>query len=301
MHQSDALPHSAAALRTALLGRTTQAFFAQSLMGPAPTHGAVIEDILCHGHHLEIVFDDGIVMHTQLRRKGSWNLYRVGEKWHKRRSKADVVIETGEWVAVCFDAASTETYRSFDQHRHPRAGRSGPDISRLDADLQECANRIMHYDNLDATISEALLDQRVMRGVGNVFRCEVLWACGVHPWARITDLPKSSILDIVLTAASQVRANLESPARVTAPHVQGGLAVYARNGHKCSRCADIISISRISAEKRPVYWCPGCQIAGEPFRELDNSDPIARMMDPHPAAVLFMSDFFRNRQEPAGL
>lgn len=270
-------------------------------MGPAPTQGAVVENILCYGQHLEIVFDDGIVMHAQLRRKGSWHLYRVGEKWHKRRSRADIVIETGEWVAVCFGASSAETYRQLDQHRHPRAGRSGPDIGRTDADLQECVSRMMHYDNPDATISEALLDQRVMRGVGNVFRCEILWACGVHPWARITELPQSSILDIVLTAASQVRANLESPARVTAPHVAGGLAVYARNGHKCSRCGDIIALANSGEEKRPVYWCSGCQIAGEPFRELDQSDPVARLMDPHPAAVLFMSDFFRNREAPAGL
>ncbi len=301
MPQKDALFHAAAVLRTALLGHATEAFFARRLMGPAPTNGAVIENILCHGNHLEIVFDDGIVMHSQLRRKGSWHLYRIGEKWHERRSKADIVIELSDSFAVCFGALSIETFRQFDQHRHPRAGRSGPDISRDGADLQECVNRMIHYDNPDATISETLLDQRVMRGVGNVFRCEILWACGVHPWARITDLPQSSLLDIVRTAASQVRANLNSSARVVAPHISGGLAVYARNGHRCLRCGDIITLDNSSADKRPVYWCSGCQIAGEPFRELDQSEPIAKLMDPHPAAVLFMTDFFRNREAPVGL
>jgi endonuclease-8 len=206
-----------------------------------------------------------------------------------------VIIETEDWVAVAFNAPIVETYRQFDQTRHPRAGGIGPDLCQPEADLHECAARLFHYDNPDATIAEALLDQRVMSGVGNVFRCEVLWACGIHPWAKVSTVPQSTCLDLVLTSAHQLRANLNSPVRVTAPDVPGGLAVYGRNGQKCVRCGDVIRLTKIGEMARLLYWCAGCQVGCEPYPVKDDSDEIARAMDPHPAGSQFVSDVLRSR------
>lgn len=299
MPEGDTIYRAAAALRTALVGHTISGFEAERLVGPRPSVGAAVESVESHGKHLDIVFDDGIVLHTHMRMSGSWHLYRPGEKWRKKSHHARVVITTEHWIAVCFSAPIVETYREFDHNRHPRAGRRGPDLCRSDADLHECATRMAHYDNPQATIAEVLLDQRVMCGVGNVFRCEVLWACGVHPWAPVSTLPQSLCLDLVMTAASQLRANLSSHQRVTAPQVPGGLAVYGRNGQRCSRCGDVIQLSKHGEMARLLYWCPGCQTTAEPFALEDPSDPIVRSIDPHPAASLFLKDLLRNRDRQA--
>ncbi len=295
MPEGDTIYRAAAALRTALVGKAISRFEASHLSGPTPGLGASIERVDSHGKHLEIVFDDGIVLHTQMRMTGSWHVYRPGQKWRKRRHLARVIIETQDWVAVAFSTAIVETYRQFDQTRHPRAGGIGPDLCQPEADLHECSARLFHYDNPDATIAEALLDQRVLSGVGNVFRCEVLWACGIHPWAKVSTVPQSTCLDLVLTSARQLRANLHSPVRITAPDVPGGLAVYGRNGQKCVRCGDVIRLTKIGEMARLLYWCAGCQVGCEPYPEKDNSDPIARAMDPHPAGSLFVGDVLRSR------
>jgi endonuclease-8 len=293
--EGDTIYRAAAALRTALLGRCITSFTAPRLVGPSPQVGAAVENVESHGKHLEITFDDGIVLHTHMRMTGSWHLYRHGERWRKRRAQARAIIETDDWIAVCFNAPIVETYRAFDARRHPRAGKLGPDLCRMDADLHECVARMQHYDDPSATIAEVLLDQRVMCGVGNVFRCEVLWATGVHPWAPVGTLPQSACLDLVLTAAGLLRANLNKVQRITAPDVSGGLAVYGRNGQKCARCGDVVRLTRHGEMARLLYWCPGCQVAFEPFPEPDWSDPIARGMDPHPAATMFIKDVLHNR------
>ena len=295
MPEGDTIHRAAAALRTALIGRTVSKFESQRLVGPAPRVGAAIERVDSHGKHLEIAFDDGIILHTHMRMTGSWHLYHPGEKWRKRRHQARVIIETDEWIAVAFNAPVVETYREFDQSRHPRSGRLGPDLCKPEADLHECAARLFHYDRPEATIAEALLDQRVMSGVGNVYRCEVLWTCGVHPWARVSDVPQSTCLDLVLTAAAQLRANLQSAARITAPDVPGGLAVYGRNGQRCTRCGEIIRLTKMGEMNRLLYWCPGCQTGCEPYPQVDDSGEVARTIDPHPAATKFVSDILRHR------
>ena len=113
MPEGDTIYRAAAALRTALVGRTVSKFEAQRLVGPAPRRGAAVERVESHGKHLEIVFDDGIILHTHMRMIGSWHLYHPGEKWRKRRHQARVIIETDEWVAVCFNAPVVETYLSL--------------------------------------------------------------------------------------------------------------------------------------------------------------------------------------------
>lgn len=295
MPEGDTIHRAAAALRTALVGRAVTRFEAPRMAGPVPRPGSAVERVISHGKHLEIFFDDGLVLHTHMRMTGSWHLYHHGEKWRKRRHQARVIIETDEWIAVAFNAPVVEVYREFDQTRHPRSGRLGPDLCRAEADLHECAARMFHYDKPEATIAEVMLDQRVMCGVGNVYRCEVLWACAIHPWAKVSSLPQSTCLDLVLTAAGQLRANLNSPVRVTAPDVPGGLAVYGRNGQKCVRCGDVIRLAKVGEMQRLLYWCPGCQVGCEPYPEADGSGTVARLTDSHPAATKFVSDILSQR------
>lgn len=267
-------------------------FEAPRLIGPVPEAGRVVESVESHGKHLEIEWDDGLVLHTHMRMSGSWHLYRRGERWRRPDKQMRASIVTDDWVAVCFNAPLVETYRQPDRRRHPGMGRLGPDLCDADTDLGSVVNLILSYGNADAPVSEVLLDQRVMCGVGNVYRCEVLWANGLSPWAPVGELTERDAVRLVNTAAGQLRANLRRPGRITTADVRGGLAVYGRNGQRCPRCPTTVEGRRVGHYQRILYWCPGCQVHLDPRRIERDDTPV---MDPHPAAQRFIADLPWNR------
>ena len=183
-------------------------FDAPRLIGPGPQAGRIIERVESHGKHLEIVWDDGLVLHTHMRMTGSWHLYRTGDSWRRPYHQMRATIETEDWVAVCFNAPLVETYRQPDRRRHPGMGRLGPDLCKADTDLGEVVNLVLSYPDAQTRLGEVLLDQRVMCGVGNVYRAEVLWATELSPFARIGTLTEHDAIRLVNTAATMLRANL---------------------------------------------------------------------------------------------
>lgn len=298
--EGDTIHRAAAALRTALTGRATTRFDAPRLYGPRPSIGRVIESVETHGKHLEIMWDDGIVLHTHLRMSGSWHLYRGGERWHRPSGQMRVVIEVPDWVAVCFNAPTVETYREFDRFRHPGTGRLGPDLCTApDEQLMECARRIYEYVEPDCPISEVLLDQHVACGVGNVYRSEILWACEISPFAEVGSLLPVDCVQIIHAASRMLRANLQHVYRVTASEIPGGLAVYGRNGQRCARCGDTVEVRRVGEHARTLYHCPGCQVRHQPTAAVGShvNDPV---MDPHPAAAKYLADLPWRRDSLAG-
>ena len=96
-------------MRTALVGQQTICFSSRKLSGPAPGVGRVIERVERDGREFEFTWDDGLVLHTNLRRSGSWDLYRVGDRWRRKHADAAALIESEDWVAVCFDAAEVKS------------------------------------------------------------------------------------------------------------------------------------------------------------------------------------------------
>ena len=212
MPEGDTIHRTASALRTALVDHKMIRFEAPRLVGVVPRAGRTIERVESHGKHLEIEWDDGVILHTHMRMSGSWHVYRLGEPWQRPHREMRVVIETETWVAVCFNAPTVETYRSPGLSRHPGLGRLGPDLCRVDADLDRCAELMLSYDDPRASISEVLLDQRVFCGVGNVYRCEVLWACELSPRAPVGELSESLATRLVSVAARLLRANLNTAA-----------------------------------------------------------------------------------------
>lgn len=285
MPESDAIYRSAAALRTALLGKELSRFEAPRLIGIRPSNGRVIEEVHSHGKHIEIIWDDGVVLHTHMRMFGSWHLYRVGERWKKPKDHAHVVIVVSDWVAVCFNASVVETFRDFDPRRHPILGRHGPDLCRMDAELEECVDRMMNYQESDTAIADVLLDQRVMCGVGNVYRCELLWACEIHPWALVGSLKRGECRELVMSAFEMVQANLNHTPHGAATDFNGGLAVYGRQGKPCRRCGDVIKVTHHGEAHRVLYWCPNCQVIHQPLMR-PNFTPVYIERDiPHARAV----------------
>ncbi|MBI4883424.1 MAG: hypothetical protein HY826_05150 [Actinobacteria bacterium] len=300
MPDGDSIHRSGAVLRTALVGRPLRRFDAPRLFGPPPTIGRLIEKVTSHGKHLEVAWDDGIILHTHMRISGSWQLYRVGEKWRKSTEHMRVAIEVPGWVAVCFDAPIVETYREYDQLRHPGFGRLAPDLCRAtDDELFECVRRVYEYDDPTCPISEVLLDQHVARGVGNVYRSEILWACELSPLTPVGELSFGDCRQVINAAARMLRANQERAYRVTAAEIPGGLAVYGRNGTRCARCGDTVLVKRIGQFERLLYFCPGCQPRHQQ-RGLQNDLVGEPEMDSHPAAAIFNADLPWRRDSVTG-
>jgi endonuclease-8 len=169
-----------------------------------------------------------------------------------------VLVETDHWQAVCFLSPDVR----FDDVTKgpsgvvPGASHLGPDLCRIDADLDECVRRFGELD-ADATVAEALLDQRVCCGVGNVFKSEVCWAVELDPFTPVVDLPSAFRRRLVEVASAQLRANLTTARRTTVP---GGLAVYGRTGKACRRCGTPIRSTVHGIHARRTFWCPGCQV-----------------------------------------
>ena len=284
------LARVAAVMRTALVGHPMVSFDAPALIGPVPQAGAMVEMVEARGKHVEVTWDDGVVLDTLLRAKSEWHVYRQGDPWRRSWDQLRASIQTEEFVAVCFAAAAVETYRQSDFSRHPMGGRLGPDLADPSADLAGAVSALIHYPNVDARVRDALVDPHVMRGVGNVFRCEVLWGAELSPWAHVADLTDRDAAEIVAVAARLARANraVARPLPVDSGRTpETGLAVYGRCGQGCFRCHDTIESVPVGRSGRMLYWCPGCQT------RLDRRPPAPRPMDPHPAAAKYLADLRR--------
>ena len=294
MPEGEAIHRTAAALRTALVGRAVLSFEAPRLDGPTPAAGRVIELVESHGWQLDMVWDDGLILHTNLLLGGVWHLYRTGERWRKPSSQLRVGITVEGFSAVCFGARTVETYREFDTHRHPGFGRPGPDLCAPQPDRDAAIEALCRYNDLDAPIAEALLDQQVASGVGNVFRSEILWACRQHPFAPVSMLAEADMERIVSAAIKVLHDHLyQVPDQPDAERAL--LAVYGRNGQRCPRCGDTIEVRRLGEQARLLYWCPGCQVHRGPRLAPETAEQ--RPMDPHPAAAKVLAELpWRRRQ-----
>lgn len=281
-------------MRTALVGRPMVGFDAPALVGPVPAIGRIVEVVETRGKHLEVVWDDGIVLDTPVRGRTEWHVYRRGDPWRKSGDRLRASIQTDDFVAVCFDASHVETYREPDPRRHPGRGRLGPDLARTDSAVGEAIELLLAYPAPETRLREVLVDQRVMRGIGNVYRCEVLWAAELSPWTHVGDLAHHDVVLIVNLATRVVRSNVGRDRRSTTTHTSGGLAVYGRVGQGCIRCKETIEARPLGHRGQMLYWCPGCQT------RLDRRLPAEiRQIDPHPAAAKFLHDLRHSVGEPA--
>jgi endonuclease-8 len=262
--EGDTIHRVAERLRPALRGQVVRRFEAPRLLGDRPAPGARIEDVEAVGKHLLVHFEGRLTLQTHMRMSGSWHLYRPGERWRKAPHLARVRIDVDEWVAVCFSAPTVRTYRrGVDAATDPTA-HLGPDLCRADltdADIDECLDRMAACTDPADEIGAVLLDQRVACGVGNVYKSEVLFACGVDPFTPVAEVDVDTRRRLVTTASRLLRANLGTAARTTVPSLISGasLAVYGRNRQPCRRCGTVVRSRRQGDQARTTYWCPTCQ------------------------------------------
>lgn len=264
MPEGDTIHRAARSLDQALAGRTLTRFEAPRLPHRPFPAGTVVVGAEARGKHCLVHFDDGRSLHTHMRMTGSWHLYRPGERWRKKQAAARVVLEVAPeggrdgWVAVCFAAPIVDLVTTADDGREgadPTA-HLGPDLVRADADIDGALARLARHSPPDREIGDALLDQRMANGVGNVYKCEVLFVCGLDPFTPVGDVDPALRRELLQTAHRLLRANLSSTDRVT---VEGGLAVYGRRDEPCRRCATPVAWRPQGPQARGTYWCPTCQ------------------------------------------
>ena len=257
MPEGDTLFRTAAGLRPYLVGRDVRAARAQG-PGPVPqiqrVVGKRVDAVEAQGKNLLIRFDGGLELRTHLRMNGSWHRYRPGERWRRPPGRARLVLEVDGAVAVCFDAPVVELFETRAEPLHPSLSRLGPDLLAPDFDATEALRRLRSPDRAELTISAALLDQRALAGIGNIWRNETLFAEKVDPFVRVADLDDPTLERLVTTARRLLTASAGiAPGR--APTL-----VYRRAGRPCPRCGTAIRSAPLRGEvPRTTYWCPSCQ------------------------------------------
>jgi endonuclease-8 len=256
--EGDTLHRTAAGLAPHLVGRPVTA--ARALPGGAQVGrviGATVEAVEAVGKNLLIRFDNGLELRTHLRMNGSWHRYRPGERWRRSPSRARLVLEVPGAVAVCFDAPVVELFETRAAAIHPTLRAVGPDL--LDEtwgvqDAAEARRRLRDPARAGMTISEALLDQRAVAGIGNIWRNETLFAERVDPFVPVRDLDDATLDRLIATARRLLRASAGVAPGRAAMHV------YRRTGRPCPRCGTRIRSAPIRAGlPRTTYWCPSCQ------------------------------------------
>jgi endonuclease VIII len=214
-----------------------------------------IKRVEARGKHLLIALTDGRTLHSHMGMRGSWHLYRPGEPWRLRERAARAVLETDDAVAVCF---TPQTLELLDRPAEDveRIRRLGPDLSGDAPALDEAVRRLRALRPGTTEIGEALLDQRISAGIGNVYKSETLAGCGVDPFAPVGGLGDDQVHELFATASALLRRNSATVMRSTGP---GGLAVYGRAGRPCRHCGTAIRSRRQGEHARTTYWCPSCQ------------------------------------------
>lgn len=265
MAEGDTIYRTAQALQAALAGRSVTAF--ESAL-PAVARRAKSEAVVgqriagvdANGKHLLLRFEGGVTLHTHLGMRGSWHLYRTSSRWRKPRTTARIVITADDVVAVCFAPMLAALLTPAELRRNLRLTRLGPDALRDGFDPAEAVSRLRARDDLE--IGVAIVDQKALAGIGNVYKSEVLFLCGVNPFARVEALADATLLRVVETAAAQLeRSAARAERRTTSELAPGTLFVYGRGGEPCRRCGETVRRAYQGLMRRSTYWCPRCQPA----------------------------------------
>jgi endonuclease-8 len=268
MPEGDSLARIAVALRPHLAGRIVTNARAR-LPGPVISKvvGKKITAVDTAGKNLLIRFDDGLELRTHLGLHGSWHRYRPGEPWRRPVSRASLVLEVPGAVAVCFDAPVVELFETRTEPVHPTLATLGPDLLAPNLDVAAAVARFQDQSLKNREIGDALLDQRVVAGVGNVYKSEVLFLEGINPFLPVGKLSTKQITGIVERSRDLMQYNARPGAaagRVTTVDTRTGahqaptqLWVYRRAGRPCHRCGTMIKSAPQGADvPRTTYWCP---------------------------------------------
>ena len=245
-----------------------------------PLAGRTVESVSARGKHLLIAFSGDLFLHTHMRMNGSWHVYRPGERWRRPAGDMRIVVSTDRASAVGFNIPVAEFLTGRDLLRHPQLRALGPDPLLPSFDRAEALRRMRAREH--EQVGDVLLDQRVVAGIGNVFKSEILFAARVNPFDEVGRLSASQLERVLEVAVLQLRANVRPRSEVLTPrmsrrttgsmHPDGALWVYDRRGQPCRICGAAIQSVRTGPYARRTFWCARCQApAGVPVDGGDGS------------------------------
>ena len=274
MPEGDTIFRSARALHQALAGR--QVTFFETAYAPlasvddqTPLTGRTIEQVESRGKWLLIHFSGDLILATHMLMSGSWHIYRVGERWKRARSHMRIVLGTPDFLAVAFNVPVARFHTARTLERFAGVAGLGPDLLGQSFAVDEAATRLLEHGSEE--VGNVLLNQRVMAGIGNVFKSEICFACGVNPFRTVSSLSRQEIECLLGTARRLLAANVAEGARDGIVTYTGGrrttgssnpaarLWVYHRGGSECRRCGTKILMRKQGPGARSTFWCPDCQ------------------------------------------
>ena len=220
---------------------------------PERLRGRAVRAIDAHGKHLFLRFEGDLTLHSHLRMTGSWGVYVRGRAWRRAARRAWLVLRTPRHEVVQFDGPVlellTESRTRFDQ----RLAALGPDIlAEPEFDSQAFLRRLRR-DDPTRGIADALLDQRTVAGIGNLWKVESCWQAGIDPWRRLADVGDEEVLAVIAAA----RPGMQESARTG--NQDRHRRIYGRAGMPCPRCRTAIRSRGQGDDNRTTYWCPQCQ------------------------------------------
>jgi endonuclease-8 len=274
MPEGDTIYRAAATLQRAIGGQVVTRFTSMlpkltRVDADTPLRGRTVERVEARGKHLLMWFSGDLVLRTHMRMNGSWHIYRPGERWQRPHRDMRIVIETANMHAVAFTVPVAEFLTSRTLIDHDLVAGLGPDPLSDTFRADDAIERIQAQGDTD--IADVLLDQRVIAGICNVFKSEVLFGARIHPFVPASQLTREQLAAIVDVAVRFMRANVgerASGGMVTYAGMRrttgradpsARLWVYGRGGQPCRRCGTPISRKKQGPYARSTYWCERCQ------------------------------------------
>ena len=256
MPEGDTIYRTAAKLRAGIAGRDIRAAQVRALGFQADSIiGQTLTDIEARGKHLLMHLSDDRVIHSHMGMTGAWHVYRHDQKWRKPQRQAELILRFEPSVAVCFSPKVLELLSYGELKHHRWLVRLGPDLLAGEIDVEEIIQCFRRRDELP--IGEAVMNQAIVSGIGNVYKSELLFLAGIHPLTRVADLSSEALGSIVTQARKLLKRNvLDGPRRTRFCGDGIHKWVYGRAGQACLKCGETIRLTRQGDLGRTTYFCP---------------------------------------------
>lgn len=231
--------------------------------------GRVVEKIEAHGKWMLMHFSGDLILLTHMLMSGSWHIYRPGEPWKLSAHSMRIAISTEKILAVAFNVQTAEFHTESTLGRQRGFSTLGPSLLADDFDEAAAVGRLTSRPELEVGV--ALLTQSIVSGVGNVFKSEVCFASGVHPFRQVRSLSNDEAVRLIAKAKEYLQANVTGTSgdrivtytgfrRTThRSDPSAGLWVYHRRGQPCRKCGTAIESYKQGLDARTSFWCPMCQ------------------------------------------
>lgn len=263
MPEGDTVWMAARQLHEALAGRVlTRTDFRVPRLATVDLAGQTVLEVVPRGKHMLTRLDSGWTLHTHFRMDGSWRIYRPGQRWTGGPEwQVRLVLANEERVCVGYRMPVVELVRD----ESSVVGDLGPDVMDEAAfDLSEAVRRLASVP--DEEVGNALLDQRLLAGVGNLYRAEALFLEGVTPWSRVRDVDLEKLVNrcVALMRFNRGRFTQSTTGRLKPDDQQKW--VFERAGRPCHRCGTRVRVTEQGEppRQRLTYWCPRCQVGPAP-------------------------------------